>query len=602
MAEYERPLSRHEIRILQLLPPADTNATNAPIVCQIQVVDLDQKPKYEALSYRWGDVQDTRTIQVSDATVTVTKTLEAALQRLRLPRRARSLWIDQLCIDQENNDEKIRQVRMMDIIYRRCSQCIIWLGELGGETSDEDAAAAFELLEYIADSERLPNPEAFTSPDAFKGTMHAIQAMSIQKHPWWKRVWTLQESVLPPHKLVVWGSHTLPWRVLSQAADARINGYSQELSDHLDEYARTTEVVSLDPLGWLLLHVTWTDGTLDPDNANAILLLVLMIWREKRYATNPVDQVFGYLGLLPRKQLPHTEKCDYTTQAGHLYNATTLDLILLQGLMPLLMNPRAKSGTGTKEIARWALDLQGEVVYTIDGFYMYWGYDRYSACGGRALDKDLLLREARNSKGKFNVLGLRGHRADRVAVISPNVNVWPKWAPGPPTSSIHAVLRKWLAFAQYHILRRDPNIDHSTIEEDFGRFLLGDLVRNGEMWVERRPTPDDIATAIADFKGDSAQIDDGLWPQTSAFYSQVCNQSFFVTEGGMIGIGHGETAVGDDVWIFDGGKIPFMTRARSPTRTVDGVVEVDFVGFCYVQGLMFGSHFGERDAMEVHVY
>jgi hypothetical protein len=511
--------------------------------------------------------------------------------------------VDQLCINQEDDDEKMVQVRMMDMIYRQCSQCIIWLGELGPETPIEFATAAIELIEYIANNKRVANPEALITAESFRGTMEAILDMSIFRHPWWQRVWTLQETVLPTHKLVAWGSLTLPWSVLVEACYARVTtGYTAELYARIDEYVRTVPQVSgADPLFALLLHVQWTDGT--QDDSQADLLAMLIIWRGKRKATNPVDQVFGYLGLLDRAQLPHVSQCNYSSEPGYLFNATTLDLVLKDAkLLPLLMSPRAKPDTATKGIARWALDLAGDKITTVDPWYVIWGWDHWDACAGLPLNVQLLLQRAEDSCGRFDVLALRGYRADTVAMKSPIRYQFPDGAPRPPAEDIFKILHAWLDFARQNL----PDMEPAMIDEKFARLMLGDLVRDGEMWFVRRPTEADVEAVLVSMNyeqnGVDAYIDSDLWPQTSALYSQVCNQTFFITESGLMSVGHEELEVGDQVWIFEGGKVPFLCRERQGTK--EG--EVDFVGFCYVQGLMFGEFFkgGEipEPAEEVLVY
>jgi hypothetical protein len=77
---------------------------------------------YVALSYSWGNPHETRSIFVNEHRVEVTKNLESALRILREkgPLRAGvKIWIDALCINQKDNDEKGVQVRRMRDIYNR---------------------------------------------------------------------------------------------------------------------------------------------------------------------------------------------------------------------------------------------------------------------------------------------------------------------------------------------------------------------------------------------------------------------------------------------------------------------------------------------------
>ncbi|KAJ4310661.1 hypothetical protein N0V94_008334 [Neodidymelliopsis sp. IMI 364377] len=106
------------ICLLNLLP----GNLDDPIRCTIRVVSLDQYPSYEAVSYVWGDPKEEKEIEVSDRDIPVTKSLWAGLQRLRYPTEERTLWIDQLCINQWDKKEKARQVALMRDIYKQCTR------------------------------------------------------------------------------------------------------------------------------------------------------------------------------------------------------------------------------------------------------------------------------------------------------------------------------------------------------------------------------------------------------------------------------------------------------------------------------------------------
>ena len=189
------------------------------------------------------------------------------------------------------------------------------------------------------------------------------------------------------------------------------------------------------------------------------LLMTLIIWREKRFATDPRDQIFGYLGLCDRRDMVHVSQCDYETDPGHVFNAATLDLIISDELLALVLNPRAAPGKGTANIARWGYDLACEVVHTTDDFYSYWADEHYNACKDRDLDEDYLREVARTTNGKFNVLGLKGVSVDKVTVLCEGINSRANTDARPNLAETHANIKKWLAFAQEHIpprRRTDP--------------------------------------------------------------------------------------------------------------------------------------------------
>jgi hypothetical protein len=67
------------------------------IRCQFAVALLDDKPDYEALSYVWGDVNDTCSIEVKGIAVSITSNLYSALKHLQVKDKERTIWVDALC-------------------------------------------------------------------------------------------------------------------------------------------------------------------------------------------------------------------------------------------------------------------------------------------------------------------------------------------------------------------------------------------------------------------------------------------------------------------------------------------------------------------------
>lgn len=119
-----------EIRILRL----QHGAFDDPVVCEVVTKDLTLHPEYEAVSYTWsdesGNATRSRTIQIGDKPYQVTVNCENALRRLRRQFSYRKLWIDAICIDQDNLEERGHQVQLMPRIYSGAKSVQIYVGEL----------------------------------------------------------------------------------------------------------------------------------------------------------------------------------------------------------------------------------------------------------------------------------------------------------------------------------------------------------------------------------------------------------------------------------------------------------------------------------------
>ncbi|CZT43758.1 uncharacterized protein RSE6_03840 [Rhynchosporium secalis] len=107
------------------LPPSSLETL---VACTLSHASLVDRPVYDALSYTWGDASLTTPILIDGSIVEVTKNLEAALRHLRLKDRTLTLWVDAVCINQQNDMEKSEQLEHMRPIYAQAIPVVAWLG------------------------------------------------------------------------------------------------------------------------------------------------------------------------------------------------------------------------------------------------------------------------------------------------------------------------------------------------------------------------------------------------------------------------------------------------------------------------------------------
>jgi hypothetical protein len=95
-------------------------------------------PDFEALSYAWGSTEDPVDIFIGESgscTLAVTRNLAEALPFLPFENKTRVLWIDAICVNQQDKAERSSQVQRMADIYSKAARVLIWLGPASGDSS-----------------------------------------------------------------------------------------------------------------------------------------------------------------------------------------------------------------------------------------------------------------------------------------------------------------------------------------------------------------------------------------------------------------------------------------------------------------------------------
>jgi hypothetical protein len=151
------------IRLLHVQAPSPTaGTTGGPIHCAVTIVDLDTQPRYAALSYVWGSVAPNPDVIIcNDVTFRVTSNCHSALHHLRAIHGAFAIWIDAICINQQDNLEKAHQIGLMGNIYSDAETTYVWLGEGNASTDRVMKYMSYcGFLEYfLAVGEDFRNPQ-----------------------------------------------------------------------------------------------------------------------------------------------------------------------------------------------------------------------------------------------------------------------------------------------------------------------------------------------------------------------------------------------------------------------------------------------------------
>jgi len=195
--------SRMEIRLLTLEPGFGSDV----IRCTLKhaFLDVTPTPLYETTSYVCGPPIFKSTILLHGREVQTMSTSEAALRRMRLQDKPRTLWIDSICIDQNDTDERGHQVGMMYQIYSETFRNLIYLGLYDDTIADVIVAMeaimqeiARETRDYADFQKLLFHSNDF---DRFSKTPLSNPAncptfLRLVDNPWFSRLWVVQEVSL----------------------------------------------------------------------------------------------------------------------------------------------------------------------------------------------------------------------------------------------------------------------------------------------------------------------------------------------------------------------------------------------------------------------
>jgi hypothetical protein len=323
----------HEIRLLTLLPAPFSDPIF--IVLHSTVLSSDptiSTPPFEALSYTWGSPDDLVKIAVRDTSssefgfLAVTQNLAEALPYLRHEKEPRILWIDAICINQQDLIERSWQVGQMSNIYSLAKLVVVWLGP-----EQDDSTLAFNSLasfgsKVVVHDWNPPKPEPLSEDDASLCDVNAplpwteeetTAVLSLFNRPWFERLWIRQEIQLATNAILVCGYSTIPWNLFRYAAICVISKPAPEGSGV--RYRLLAEIIVYDSL-------------------NDYSLEFLISNMKDAKCADPKDRVFGALNLLSekaRKRLALTPDYNKTTsqvygEAAFKYMSTSLRLDLLR--------------------------------------------------------------------------------------------------------------------------------------------------------------------------------------------------------------------------------------------------------------------------------
>ncbi|KAI0885435.1 HET-domain-containing protein [Annulohypoxylon maeteangense] len=562
--------SSKTIRVLRIFP---TRGLNGLLECHIRSVELNetQTVNYDALSYTWGpttqhevkigmNAERHHAIICNGKELSITRNLLNCLMQLRESGHYRDLWVDAICINQDDKDERGEQVSIMADVYRLAERVIVWLG-----AADDSTPLADELIGRLDDLSnedlRSINPQACENnhnTDLLGHTNsheHWMALVSLFERTWFTRAWVVQELVLAQETTVLCGNYEFDWKTMvsiSKFMAERTSANTYKSQSSFKKPAKLAEIKR------------------DILNGTGDVLLRSLIRCRTYEASDDHDKVYSLIGLAgPRNENNPMLYPEYDCSVSEVYTKVTEYLLAVSNDLHVLAHAEGDEFRHVSGLPSWVPDWSVKK----DLGLRITGYTRYEAAG-----KLSCFREIRDNY----VLVLRGFEFDtisRVGESKENVNETKDCS-------------DWLDLLGE--LERDyPDKGH---KDAFWRTQLLDTGPRGKVPIEKPWDKSfEVWMGLCSHEPSKEEMDMAHEFETS--FTHSLNLRLFRTSGGHLGCGTLSCKKGDLVWIVQGSRVPLILRPTLSKQ--EGQTTYNLVGGTYLHGFMQGEALEGRKSTEI---
>jgi hypothetical protein len=593
---------RREVRLLELQP----GSYDEPLRCRLTSASLTTSPIYNALSYVWGDGVDSAPaepeILLDGNSFPVTPNLHSALRHLRSKVKCDPavLWVDAVCINQNNLDERNQQVAMMREIYASATQVTIWLGE-----ADEDSDVALNALPMILNKDSWLE-DATVRSEIRQHCANFFFGLSSRRS-WLSRVWILQElamskndpDVVCGYKRVSWSTLVAAWQTIAKETLVDL-GARPKASNTAGDDIELFTLTKLDVLHELRQSIQTRGGEK--------LKKLLMIVRTSE-ATDPRDRIYGLLGLLQQETsssvsskpvlVDYHKTCSevYIDAMAHIFSLSEgpyfLSGVFLSGgpaAAPEI--PSLRASKVQQDLPSWVPDFSRQIFEKAtqpEGYHFHPPTTMHASGAGQGAMNGTIL-------GNGRTLQIEGLIVDTIADVT---------AFGPSFQAVkdNLVLLETLATrARSRPCAFEPSIAPLMLDFRESEPLWRILISNKHFKSGYEPAPSSYEamylSLLAGTKSPESEnrTQEASDPSTMNEYEQclhscAANKAFFSTTNGFVGTCVPDSRVGDIVVIVFGSPSPFVLRPLPVDA--DGEQRHWLIGCSYVGGIMDGEMVNE---------
>lgn len=584
--------SDQHIRVIELHP---STSEQAVLHCSILQMDLDRIDDcgIEAISYCWGPhVEPENDLYCHNATsgspapsvFKIGTSLHSALVRFRHKYEYRCVWADAVCIDQDNNPEKSKQVRHMAKIYASASRTLIWLGK--GNNSDEKCVEFFKQLDATLPASATREGTIKNAiKQTFRNEGYEPLARFFNPESWFMRRWIIQEAAKSTEAVIYCGASFISWRTFAAGVEL-LNRHSPR-----DMLVSGINTDILTTIGYI--NILWEN------KSTAFGILDLLTVFHLSECEDARDRIYALLNLTDSKKyiVP-----DYSKSHEVIYKEFAIKLPHRDHLQLLhcgpAFQPEGKSALSgwTSWIPYWSQELTFNPLFNTGNFKAGGALAPNMTVNKRTLELTITGKVLNDPMDGLIVITSINDPVPKPKALETVHNWIENWIPNFSHDEPHQI--DWREFAITLVAGLSSDLYMQSRADSFGRRFEG---------MQQRQTREDHELAFLELSQYKEKMKDfvsvrrGLplrdmvkySPRARKYakqlYSTMKGRCFFEVVKGQeiyIGIGPAGMEEGDTIAIFHGAQTPFILRQYKQTE------RFNLIGDCYIHRLMHGEAFG----------
>jgi len=524
------------------------------------------------------------------------------------------IWIDSICINQNNISEKTEQVRLMGDIYTRASLVTVWLSTSAPRQSDMDeitdnfqaTLALFQIRRFNSIEASLSNNVSQFASIASEREKPSWEAVSkLLDHPYFERSWIIQEVVLASCIRVMYRRVEIDWEIFASGLLRMGQG-----NIYTGVALRTADAEispKLKRMGTLGQIEKWRRKRL---RGEEISFSDIALGIKSFQATDLRDKIFAVHGICGTVSEDLTVP-DYSKKLSDVYLDATRRLIKEEGISRILflegVGYSLEATSGLENFPSWAPYWSRAT----DFVTLSYAGQKIDYCAGGDAQLDLHHLDGTS-------LLLSTHLFGTIEELGPVFGL--RFSEVREQNAVHEPQFLQALINSYQLIlntehKHNPyqhaSVPH-TVEELFWRLLIGNRT------TRERPAPLHVKEMYTTYMQlaikeqqnigegisqtalkDVIQQVQGAWEYAGWASRASGNRRVCVTKNGYVGLGPPLSVIGDIVAVVIGAQTPFIVRRVKGTAEMN---QFQLVGECYIHGIMDGEALeGMTDATIIEV-